>query len=329
MKLMRSVRFSQFGNPAEVLTVEDLPKPEAGKGEVLLRLIARSINPSDLLTVSGQYLALPKLPATPGNECVGVIEALGEGVTGLRVGQRVVPLGANQGTWQEYVTVRAERVLPVPDGIADGQAATLLVNPPTAWIMLNDVLHVQPGEWVLQTAAGSAVGAWVIKIARQMGAKTINVVRRRDQVEILKALGADEVICSADEDVLERVKTITKGKGASYALDAVGGATGSEALNALARNGKLLVYGLLSGEPIPVDGRIIGRETIVQGFWLTSWLRNATPAQTATVFGALLPMLSSKEAESPIEATYDLSDIITAVSHAMRPGRNGKILLTG
>ena len=326
---MRSVRFSQFGNPVKALTLEDIPRPDAASGEVLLRVTARSINPSDLLAVSGQYGILPKLPATPGNECVGVVEALGDGVTALQIGQRVVPIRPNQGTWQEYITVQADRVLPVPDGVPDAQAATLLVNPPTAWIMLHEILRVQPGDWILQTAAGSAVGTWVIKIAKQIGAKTINVVRRRDQVDILTALGADEVICTADEDVMERVKAVTNGKGVPYALDAVGGTTGAQAYNALGRNGKMLVYGLLSGEPIPIDGRIIFRQSTVQGFWLTSWFGTATPTQIAEVFGGLFPMVIGNEAESIIEATYDLTDITAAVSHAMRPSRNGKILLTG
>ena len=326
--MMRAVRFSQFGPPTQSLRIELLPRPEPAAGEVLLHVLARSINPSDLLTVSGQYGQLPKLPATPGNECVGVIEALGPEVTSLHVGQRVVPIRPNQGTWQEYITVAANRVLPVPDDVPDAQAATVLVNPPTAWIMLINVLNIQPGDWILQTAAGSAVGTWVIKIARRLGARTISLVRRQDQVALLKSLGADEVICTADEDVAERVKAITAGKGVPYALDAVGGTAGNQALTALGRGGRLLIYGLLSGEPIPVDGRMIFRETTVQGFWLTSWFRTATPEQMATVFNGIFPMISSHEAESIIEATYGLDAIQQAVEHAMRPGRNGKIILT-
>src|SRR5579859_2128521 len=122
---MRSVRYDQLGDPAQVLRIEDLPKPEPGPREVLIRLAARPINPSDLLSIAGRYGVLPKLPATPGFECAGKIEALGSEVNGLRVGQRVVPLGANQGTWQEYVTARAAAVLPVPDNIDDQQASML------------------------------------------------------------------------------------------------------------------------------------------------------------------------------------------------------------
>ncbi|MHB8624713.1 MAG: zinc-dependent alcohol dehydrogenase family protein [Aggregatilineales bacterium] len=326
---MRAVRYDQLGEPAQVLRVENVPRPEPGPQELLIRVTARPINPSDLLTIDGRYGVLPKLPTTPGNEAAGVIESLGSEVKGLRVGQRVVPLGANQGTWQEYVTARAASVLPIPDSINDHQASMLLVNPPTAWIMLTEMLNVQPGEWLLQTAAGSAVGAWVIKIAHKIGAKTINLVRRRDQIEALKAFGADEVICTSDEDVAERVKAITGGKGVPYALDAVGGDTGTQAFAALGRHGTLVVYGLLSGEPMKVDGRMIFRESTVRGFWRSLWLRNASAEKMSAVFSALLPMLAEQQVESPIETTYDLADVVQAVSHAARPGRNGKILLVG
>lgn len=326
---MRAVRYDQIGAPTQVLRIEDIPRPEPGPLEVLIRVTARPINPSDLLTIDGRYGTLPKLPATPGNEAAGVVEALGSEIKGLQIGQRVVPLGANQGTWQEYVTARAAAVLPIPDSIDDRQASMLLVNPPTAWIMLTELLNVRPGEWLLQTAAGSAVGIWVVRIAHKIGAKTINLVRRRDQVEALKALGADEVICTSDEDVAQRVKALTDGKGVPYALDAVGGETGTQAFAALGRHGTLIVYGLLSGEPMKIDGRMIFRESVVRGFWLAVWLRNASPEKMNTVFSALLPMLSEKQAESPIEAIYDLAEVVQAAAHAARPGRNGKILLVG
>lgn len=326
---MRSVRFDQFGDPAAVLHVEDLPIPEAGPDEILLRLTARPINPSDLLTVSGQYGSLPKLPATPGYEGSGVIEAVGSNVRSLQVGQRIVPLGGS-GTWQEYTTLPAAQVIPIPDSISDIQASMLLVNPATAWILLTEVLNVQPGEWVLQTAAGSALGAWVIKIARKQGFKTINVVRRRDQVETLRAFGADEVICTADENLEDRVNSITGGRGVPHALDAVGGELGGRVVSLLATGGTLITYGLLSGQPITVDaGRMLFKESVLRGFWLTRWLRRAGPVKIGAAFGALIPMLAAGEAESPVAATYDLADIVKAVSHAAQSGRDGKIVITG
>jgi trans-2-enoyl-CoA reductase len=242
----------------------------------------------------------------------------------------VIPLGANQGTWQDYVTARATHVLPVPDGVDDVQASMLLVNPPTAWIMLHELLTIQSGDWILQTAAGSAVGAWVIKLAKTFDAKTINVVRRRDQVEALKAMGADEVICTADENFEERVKAITGGKGVQHALDAVGGTVGAQAFGALTRHGTMISYGGLSGEAMPVNvGAVIARETTLRGFWLTLWLASAPAAKMAAMYAGLLPLLAGKQVETPVEATYDLSDVIKAVDHAARPGRNGKIVLVG
>src|SRR5215212_11458521 len=223
---MQSVRFHEFGNPAEVLRVEDVAKPEPGAGQVLVKMRARAINPSDLLTVRGLYGSLPEPPATPGLEGMGEVAELGEGVTHLRAGQRVIPLGV-AGTWQEFVVAPAAQLIPVPDPISDRTAAQFVVNPLTAWIMTVEELALQPGEWLLQTAAGSTLGRVVLQIAKQRGFKTINVVRRREQGEELKALGADEVICTDEEKIAERVKEITGKEGLRKAIDAVGGETGS------------------------------------------------------------------------------------------------------
>src|SRR5215210_721157 len=245
---MQSVRFHEFGNPAEVLRVEEVGRPAPGAGQVLVRMRARPINPSDLLTVRGLYGALPVPPATPGLEGMGEVAELGEGVTHLRAGQRVIPLGV-AGTWQEFIVAPAAQLIPVPDSINDQTAAQFVVNPLTAWIMTVEELGLQPGEWLLQTAAGSTLGRVVLQIARQHGFRTINVVRRREQAEELKALGADEVICTEDEDLVERVREITGRAGLAKAIDAVGGETCGAVVRALSRGGVMLVYGVLSMEP--------------------------------------------------------------------------------
>jgi len=326
---MKSVKFHEFGNPADVLHVEDVPQPEPGANQVLVRLRARSINPSDLLTVRGLYGALPKLPATPGLEGMGEVETVGDGVKHLRPGQRVIPLGV-QGTWQEYILAPSAQLIPVPDGVSDQTAAQFVVNPLTAWIMTIEELKVQPGEWLLQTAAGSTLGRVVLQIARQRGFKTINVVRRREQVEELKALGADEVICTADEDLVERVKEITGKAGLTKAIDAVGGQTGADVMRALGRGGVSLVYGLLSMQPMLIDGgRMIFTTTTLRGFWLTEWLRTAAPERQQAVTSEMLRAMATNEIVPPVEAEYPLTDILSAVEHAERPGRSGKVLLVG
>src|ERR687889_738479 len=142
---------------------------------------------------------------------MGEVAAVGEGVRNFQVGQRVIPLGI-AGTWTEYLLAESTQLIPVPDSISDQTAAQFIVNPLTAWIMTVEELGLQPGEWLLQTAAGSTLGRVVLQIAKQRGFKTINVVRRREQGEELKSLGADEVICTDEEDLAGRVGEITGGR---------------------------------------------------------------------------------------------------------------------
>jgi NADPH:quinone reductase-like Zn-dependent oxidoreductase len=326
---MQSIKFYEFGNPAEVLRVEDAPQPQPGAGQVLVRLRARSINPSDLLTVRGLYGSLPKLPATPGLEGMGEVIAVGDGVKHLLPGQRVIPLGV-QGTWQDYLLAPSAQLIPVPDGISDATAAQFVVNPLTAWIMTVEELALEPGEWLLQTAAGSTLGRILLQIAALRGFKTINVVRRREQVNELKSLGADEVICTDDEDIAERVKEITGNAGLTKAIDAVGGQTGAAVMNCLGRGGVMLIYGLLSMEPMPIDGgRMIFSTTTIRGFWLSEWLRSAAPERQQAVTAGMLRAMASNEIVPPVEAEYSLADVLAAVEHAERPGRRGKVLLVG
>jgi NADPH:quinone reductase-like Zn-dependent oxidoreductase len=325
--MMQSVRFYEFGNPSDVLRVEDVERPEPGADQVLVRLRARSINPSDLLTVRGLYGSLPRLPATPGLEGMGEVAAVGDGVKNLRTGQRVIPLGV-QGTWQEYILAGSAQLIPVPDGVSDQTAAQFVVNPLTAWIMTIEELSLQPGEWLLQTAAGSTLGRVVLQIASLRGFKTINVVRRREQAEELKALGADECICTDDEDIVERVREITGRVVVAKAIDAVGGETGAAVMRALGRGGVMLVYGLLSGQPMPIDGgRMIFTTTTLRGFWLGEWLRSAAPERQQSVTAEMLRAMASRKIVPPVEAEYALADVLSAIAHAERPGRSGKVLL--
>ncbi len=327
--LTRALRFYRFGPPAEVLQMEELAVEEPGPGQVRLRLTHRPINPSDLLTVAGQYGRLPRLPATPGLEGVGRIEALGQGVRGWRVGDRAVPLGAS-GTWRESVLVAASGLLPVPDAVDDATAAQFVVNPVTAWVMLEQELALQPGDWVVQTAAGSALGRMVIQMARLRGYRTINFVRRGEQVDELRTLGSDAAFATGEPDIVERVRELTGGQGAKGALEAVGGETGALALQCLQPGGVMLVYGLLGGEPLPLhNGEMLFRGLTVRGFWLSYWFQHTPPERVATTLQGLMALLAEGRLELAVEASYDLDDFRAAIAHAERPGRQGKILLTG
>lgn len=326
---MRSVRFDRFGEPAEVLQVAEMPIPEPGARDILVRMRVRSINPSDLLTVRGLYGQLPALPATPGYEGMGTIERVGPAVNEVQPGMRVIPLGLS-GTWQEYVVLRPTQLIPVPDSVSDATAAQFVVNPLTAWVMVTEELNVQAGEWLLQTAAGSTLGRVVLQIARLRGIKTINVVRRRAQAAELPALGADRVVCTDEEDLYDRVMEITGGAGVRAAIDAVGGETGSLAAQALARHGTLLVYGMLSLQPLTLDGgRMIFHSSAVRGFWLGDWFRSAPVNRRAEVSAELMGLMAKGEIVPPVEAEYDLGDVLAAVRHSETAGRHGKVLLVG
>ncbi|MCI0378931.1 MAG: zinc-dependent alcohol dehydrogenase family protein, partial [Gemmataceae bacterium] len=258
---MKAVVFERFGNPDEVLQVRDAPEPTPGKNQVRVRMRASPVNPSDLLVVRGQYGRLPSLPATPGFEGVGVIDALGGGLLkylrGLRPGRRVAVLNGPGGNWQEKVVVSARHVVPLPDDVADEQGASFFVNPATALVMTRRVLAVPKGGWLLQTAAASALGRMIIRLGKFDGFRTINLVRRREQADELRALGADEVLSTQADDVVSKVKAFTGGEGVRYAVDAVGADTGLTAVRCLGSGGRLLVYGTLAGQPIPLDPRLL------------------------------------------------------------------------
>ncbi len=326
---MRVLQFSSLGLPAEVLTLIDIPPPVPKRGQVLVHLTHRPINPSDLLYIRGVYGIKPRLPAVPGFEGVGHVDGVGEEVTDFQVGDRVVPMGV-AGTWQESVIARPSQLVRIPDDVEDQVAAQLIVNPVTAWVMVMRELAIKPGDWLLQTAAGSTVGRIVIQLAKQQGFKTINFVRRREQVQELLDLGADAVICTEDPDPVGEVMKITRGQGVRAAIDAVGGQTGGRAAKCLQQGGTMLVYGLLSEERIPLDpGDMIFKESKIRGFWLTQWYQRTRPEEIRAVWNDLLKWMGGGQLVPPVDAEYDLAEFKAAVEHAEHPGRHGKVLLTG
>ncbi|MCO5198106.1 MAG: zinc-dependent alcohol dehydrogenase family protein [Anaerolineae bacterium] len=327
---MRAVQFGRYGDPKDVLFLANLPQPEPGPHQVRVRITHRAVNPSDIRTITGDYGTLPAaLPATVGFEGMGIIDAAGAKVSGWTVGQRVVPLGV-RGTWCEYVLVSPNQLIPVHDHVNDQTAAQFIVNPVTAWVMLTSELNLQPGDWLLQTAAGSTLGQLIIQLGQMKGFKTINLVRRRKQVDELLALGADAVVCTEDTDVVKRIKELTDGKGVGGAIDAVGGKTGGLAVSCLAPGKTLLVYGLLSMQLTPINtGEMIFRGTTVRGFWLTHWFRTTPQHKVAATLMELMQLIAQGKLMPPVEAEYDLADFRAAIAHAERPGRSGKVLLVG
>jgi len=328
---MRAIRFSQFGNPRDVLALENIPSPEPGSGQVRVRFTHRPINPSDLLTVQGIYPVAAKPPASPGLEGVGRVDALGEGVSGLSIGQRVISLAAAPGTWAERFVIPADRALPMPDAVPDPVASQTLANPVTAWALVNDEIDMQPGEWLLQTAAASTLGKLVIQLARRRGFRTLNVVRRRAHVDDVLAAGGDAVVCTEDESLSERVSRIVGADGVAWALDSVGGEVGAEVVSCLRPGGTMLSVGLLSGTTLgTLDARsLIFNGTTVRGFWIIEWFGRRPADVIGRALEEVVTLLATGELRLSVEAQYPLDDFREAVDHSTRPGRHGKILLVG
>jgi NADPH:quinone reductase-like Zn-dependent oxidoreductase len=307
---------------------------------VRVRILASPVNPSDLLYVRGHYSGVePRFPAPVGFEGVGIVDALGPEAEGVVVGQRVATVNGQGGNWAEYAVVPAGSSLPAPDGISDEQVASFVINPASAILMVRHVLAVPRGEWLLQSAAGSELGRMIIRLAKRDGIRTLNVVRRREAVAELKALGADVVIVSTEAPIDEQVHEIVGRQGVKYAIDPVVGQTGTEIFKALHEDGRMLVYGSLTGEPIRIgeDPRHIlsGRRT-VEVFWLGYWLPRldesgfyprGTPAGSQLAQDIETLMRDDVLVTSPGH-TYSLEEIGIAVAQAESVGRHGKVLLS-
>jgi NADPH2:quinone reductase len=335
MATMKALVAHAVGEPAEVLRLEEHPVPRAGRGQVRIRVLAAPVNPNDLHIMRGRYGFAPELPAVLGQESVGIVDALGEGVDGLALGQRVITVGI-MGTWQEYLVADAARVLAVPDGMSVSTAAQLLTNPLTALLLVTHELRVQPGEWLLQTAAGSTVGRLVLQLSRRVGFRTINVVRRRSAVAEIRALGGTEVISTEDEDLPQRVAQIAGVDGVRKAIDCVAGTVGADVSRSLAPGGEMIVYGALSTHrqsdpakltiPLVAPSVIYGTQT-VRGFWLYRWFNATPPEQIGAAIARTFQLVADGTMRIPDAQEVKLAQFADAMRMAEAPAHGGKPLL--
>ncbi len=321
-------RYEQRGpNPRDVIQAVEVDIEAPGQGEVLVEVLASPINPSDLLTLTGVYGILPDLPATAGNEGVGRIAALGKDVDQLRVGQTVMlPLGC--GTWASHVVARAVDLVPLPEGADPQQLAMLAINPPTASLLLSEIVNLQPGDWVIQNAANSAVGTYLVALAAERGIRTVNVVRREGAVTAVKDAGAEVVLVDGD-DLAPRAREATGGEPIRLGIDAVGGAATERLAASLSDGATIVNYGVMSGQPCQVSPtHLIFRGLSLTGFWLASWYEQASGEQRASLYGDLTRRIANGTLQAPVAQTFDIRDVTQAVAAAARGERNGKVLIT-
>ena len=324
---MKAVQFSAFGPPhavAELVDVADVGAP--GAGEAVIDIEASPINPADLLLLEGRYGVRPKLPAPAGSEGIGRVRALGGGVDHIKLGDRVLlPRG---GAWRERIKGPARGLFALPAGVDHLQLAMARVNPPTAYLMLRDFVTLGAGDWVIQNAANSGVGQALIAIARELGYRTVNVVRRAELIAPLQAAGADAVVL-AGEDLPARVAAATGHGAVRLGIDAIGGEASLQLSNCIAEGGTVVNYGLLSGKPCMIAAdQLVFRDVSLKGFWLARWFQTATPAEIQEVYGRLIAMIAAGKIKVPVAATYPLGEIKAALRHAAQEARGGKVLLT-
>lgn len=327
MKVIQA-RYAKRGPvPQDLIEPVTVDLAEPGPGEALVEVLASPINPSDLLTLTGMYGVLPELPATGGNEGVGRIFAVGAEVDSLAAGQLVLlPLGC--GTWASHVVAAATDLVPLPEGADPQQLAMLAINPPTAALLLSDIVALTPGDWVIQNAANSAVGGYLVKLAAEQGIRTINVVRREGAIAAVQAAGGETVLVDG-EDLPRRVREVTGGDPVRLGIDAVGGAATERLAASLGEGGTIVNYGVMSGQPCQISPtHLIFRGLTLTGFWLATWYARASGAQRAALYGDLTRRIARGELAAKVAETYDIGKVKEAVAAAARGERQGKILIT-
>ena len=323
---MKSVELTAIGTAEKVVRCIDVPDPGApGQGEILVDMVACSINPADILMIEGNYASRPHPPCPLGIEGTGIVTAVGSGVTSLKIGDKVMSLGRTN--WVQRIRDKAESFIRLPAEIDLAQAAMLKVNAATAYLMLKNYVSLTTGDWVIQDAANSGVGINLIRFAHADGVRTVNVVRRAELIEPLKKLGADVVIVDGPE-LAQRVAEETGGAQIQLGIDAVGGETIGRLTDCVGEGGTVVNYGLLSGAPCQVNAfNFVFRDIRLVGFWLAKLMREMSFDQIQRMYETLAARILDGTIHVEIESSYPLENITDAIAHAKREARGGKIQL--
>jgi NADPH:quinone reductase-like Zn-dependent oxidoreductase len=323
---MRKVEIADYGAPEEVARCIEAPDVgEPGPGEVVFDVLAFPINPADISFCRGNYRLRPPLPATPGAEGLGRVAAVGPDVTGIKPGDLVINM--QRENWAQRRRVKAQDAIPIPAGLDPAQAAMLRINPPTALLLLEDHVALQPGDWVIQNVANSAVGRHVIVLAKRRGVRTLNVVRRDDVTGELRDLGAD-VVLKDGPDLAERARAAAGRAPIRLGIDAVSGEACRRIGDCVAEGGVVVSYGSMSGQdPVMSRAAVNMRGVNLTGFNLGRGLAKRTPEQVRAIYGDLAAKLRDGVLKAPVDATYQIEEIRAALIRAQQGGRRGKVLV--
>jgi NADPH2:quinone reductase len=267
---MKALRVHTLGEPRDVLTIEDVPAPEPGPGQIVVRVRAAAVNFPDALMCRGLYQVKPELPFTPGVELCGEVVALGAETTGFAVGDRIIGLPTlPHGAFAELAVVDADKAFSAPPDLDDAQAASLHIAYQTAWFALHRRAALRPGETLLVHAAAGGVGSAAVQLGKAAGAQVVGVVGGAEKAAVARSLGADVVVDRHTEDFVDAVKAFTGGRGADVVFDPVGGEAYRRSTKCIAFEGRIVVIGFAGGEiqSVPLSHALVKNYTILGLHW--------------------------------------------------------------
>jgi len=323
---LRAVLCKAYG-PPESLVVEDVASPTPGPGELVVAVKAAGVNFPDVLIIQNKYQVKPPLPFSPGSELAGVVKQVGDGVTRVKAGDRVMAI-TGYGAFAEEVKTDARRVLPIPDGMDFVSAAAFGLTYATSDHALRDRAALKPGETVLVLGAAGGVGLAAIDIAKALGARVIACASSDDKLAVCRQHGADEAINYATEDLRDRIKALTDGRGADVVYDPVGGPYTEPALRSIAWRGRLLVVGFAAGEipKIPLNLTLLKGCSIVGVYWGDFARRE--PERFADAMRQLGRWFAEGKLKPHVSRTFPLERAADALTLMANRQVKGKVVLT-
>ncbi len=323
--LGRAVRYHEHGEPRSVLKLEEVPVPDIGAGEVLVEMQAATLHPSDIGLINGSYGRLRQLPAVGGREGVGKVVSVGSGVD-EKILQCPVAMPDDQGAWQDYVKMQADDLILLPALVPFDQLALSIINPLTAWRLLNDFEYLKEGDFIIQNAGNSAVGLSVVQFAKRLGLTLISLVRNEERKSEMIDFGAQEVWID-DDQVPQKAKELTTGKGCVLGLNSVGGRSALRIARSLGEGGVHVTFGAMDGNSVRFPTRsLIFDDIRFVGFWLDRWKRKQSPASLRNAVEEVLQPLALTEIRHPVDKVFELDEFDLALARNAE-SRMGKVLL--
>jgi len=326
---MRAAVLHAYDGAPESLRIETRPVSKPARGQVLVKMFAAPINPSDLMFLKGLYGLLKPLPVVPGWEGTGRVVATGDDWFSRQLlGKRVACAAPNQrdGTWAEYMLTSATRCVPLSDTVSDEQGAMLIVNPLTAWALM-EIARTSGARAFVQTAAASAVGRMLVRLSQKFGVEGIHIVRREEQAELLRSAGARHILNSETPDFDKQLRELCHQLQATIAFEAVSGMTALRVLKAMPAGSRLILYGALSESPLMADPRdLIFERKRIEGFWLADWLGKRSVLGQLHLARQIQSMLGDLLA-SEVAARYPLSEVHRALADYQANMTAGKRLI--